>query len=50
MKTIKDYELEGKKVIIRVDFNVPFKDLKILNDIRLVKSVDTIKYAMENGA
>ena len=50
MKTIKDYDLENKKVIIRVDFNVPFKDGKILDDNRLLKSVDTIKYAMDNKA
>lgn len=49
-KSIKDFELLGKKVIIRVDFNVPMKDNKILDDNRIVQSLKTIKYAMENGA
>lgn len=49
-KTIKDYDLKNKKVIIRVDFNVPIKDGIILDDSRIVKSIKTIKYAKENGA
>lgn len=49
-KTIKDYDLKNKKVIIRVDFNVPIKDNKILDDSRIKRSLDTIKYAIENDA
>ena len=49
MKTIKDFCLEGKRVIIRVDFNVPIKDGVILDDNRIVMSIDTIKYAMDSG-
>lgn len=49
-KTIRDYDLFGKKVIIRVDFNVPIKDNNILDDNRIVMSLDTIKYAIEKGA
>ena len=49
MKTIKDFKLEGKRVIIRVDFNVPIKDGVILDDNRIVMSIDTIKYAMDSG-
>ncbi len=49
MKTIKDFKLESKRVIIRVDFNVPIKDGVILDDNRIVMSIDTIKYAMDNG-
>lgn len=49
MKTIKDFELKSKRVIIRVDFNVPIKDGVILDDNRIVMSLDTIKYAMNNG-
>jgi len=49
-KTIKDYNLYDKKVIIRVDFNVPIKDGVILDDNRIVASLDTIKYAINKGA
>ena len=49
-KTIKDYNLYNKRVIIRVDFNVPIKDGVILDDNRIIASLDTIKYAMNNGA
>ena len=37
-KTIRDYDLEGKKVIIRVDFNVPIKEGIIKDDNRIVES------------
>ena len=47
MKTIKDFDLEGKKVIIRVDFNVPIIDGVIKDDTRIIKSLDTINYAIE---
>ena len=49
-KTIRDYDLFGKKVIIRCDFNVPMKDGKIIDDNRLVMSLETINYAINNGA
>ena len=49
-KTIKDYDLNNKKVIIRVDFNVPIKDNKILDDNRIKESLKTIEYAIEKGA
>ncbi len=50
MKTIKDFDLEGKKVIIRVDFNVPIIDGVIKDDTRIIKSLDTINYAIEKNA
>lgn len=50
MKTIRDFDLLNKKVIIRVDFNVPIKDGVILDDNRIVMSLDTINYAIDNGA
>lgn len=49
-KTIKDYNLDGKKVIIRVDFNVPIKDGIIQDDNRIKESLETINYALEKNA
>ena len=49
-KTIRDFRLKNKKVIIRVDFNVPIKDNQILDDNRIILSLDTIKYAISKGA
>ena len=50
MKTIRDFELKDKKVIIRVDFNVPINEGIIEDDTRIKESLETIKYASENGA
>ena len=50
MKTIKDLNIDGKKVIIRCDFNVPIKDGKIIDDNRIVQSLATINYAINKGA
>lgn len=50
MKTIRDFDLNGKKVIIRVDFNVPIKDGNITDDNRLKMSLETINYAIEKNA
>lgn len=49
-KTVKDLDVRGKKVIVRVDFNVPRKDGKITNDNRIVQALPTINYLVENGA
>jgi len=49
-KTIKDFNLKNKKVLIRCDFNVPIKDNKIIDDNRIVTSIPTIQYAIDNGA
>ena len=49
-KTIRDYDLNNKKVIIRCDLNVPIKDGIILDDNRIVESLHTIKYALDNNA
>jgi len=49
-KTIRDYDLNGKKVIIRCDFNVPMKDGKITDVNRIVQALPTIKYALDQEA
>ena len=41
-KTIRDFNLNNKKVLIRVDFNVPMKDKKIIDDNRIKESLETI--------
>lgn len=50
MKTIRDFDLKDKKVIIRVDFNVPLDNDIILDDNRIKESLDTIKYAIKENA
>lgn len=50
MKTIKDFNLKGKKVFIRVDFNVPMDRGKILDDTRIIEALPTIQYALNSGA
>ena len=49
-KTIEDIEVKGKKVLVRCDFNVPLKEGVITNDKRIVASLPTIKYLLDNGA
>ena len=49
-KTIRDFDLNNKKVIIRVDFNVPIKDGVITDDNRIKESLKTIEYACDNNA
>lgn len=48
-KIITDLDVAGKKVLMRVDFNVPMKDGKITNDNRITAAVPSIKYVLENG-
>ena len=50
MKTIKDMDLNNKKVIIRCDFNVPIKEGKIIDDTRIKASLETINYCLEHNA
>ena len=49
-KTVKDINVQGKRIIARCDFNVPMKDGAITDDIRIVAALPTIKYLVEQGA
>ena len=49
-QTVRDLDVKGKRVLVRVDFNVPIKDGKITNDNRIVSALPTINYLTEHGA
>lgn len=50
MKTLKDLNIDNKKVIIRCDLNVPIEDNKILDNTRIIRSLKTINYALERAS
>lgn len=48
-KTVRDLDLKGKKVLIRVDFNVPLKEGVITDENRIVEALPTIQYVLNQG-
>lgn len=50
MKTIKDINVKDKIILLRTDYNVPIKNGKVENDLRIRASLPTINYLLENGA
>ena len=49
-KTVEDVDVQGKRVLVRCDFNVPIEDGKITSDKRIVASLPTIQYLLDHGA
>ena len=49
IKTVKEIEIENKKVIIRCDFNVPIENKKIIDDTRIKESLETIRYCLNKN-
>lgn len=50
MNTLESLDLNGKRLLVRADLNVPIKDGEVASDLRIVASLPTIRYALEQGA
>jgi len=49
-KSVTDIDVKGKRVLVRVDYNVPIKDDKVVDDTRIVAAMPTVNYLLEHGA
>lgn len=49
-KSITDIDVKGKRVLVRVDYNVPVKDNKVVDDTRIIAAMPTLNYLLDHGA
>lgn len=50
MRTLRDFNAAGKRVLVRVDFNVPIKEGKVKDETRVVAAIPTLKHLLDQGA